>query len=311
LAAFGERLRVGRYEVVITRPAKVLFPADGITKRDLVEYYRRIAPTMLPYLRERPLAMERYPDGIGGKSFFHKAVPSYYPSWIKTVTVQKAGGTVTHVVCDNEATLVYLANQACITPHVWLSRVDKLHYPDQMVFDLDPSGEGFAPVKAAALSLRRLLEQLGLPAYLKTTGSRGLHVAVPLQRREVFDSVRAFARRLAGIVVAEDPVRRTLEQRKSRRLGRVFVDTNRNAYGQTVAPAYAVRARPGAPVSAPLEWDELDSADIRPDGVTIFTVFRRLETAGDPWNDFWMRATSLRSARRKVEEIDAARTLSP
>src|SRR5207244_9116564 len=146
MAVHGQTIRVGRRGITITRPAKVLFPADGVTKRDLVDYYCRIGPWILPHLRDRPLAMERYPDGIGEPSFFQKAVPPYYPDWIERVTVQKAGGTITHVICNNEATLVYLANQACITPHIWLSRIEKLHCPDQMVFDLDPSGDSFDPV---------------------------------------------------------------------------------------------------------------------------------------------------------------------
>ena len=247
MAVSGQTVRVGRFDVEITRPAKVLFPADGITKRDLVDYYRRIAPWMLPHPRDRPLAMERYPDGIGEPSFFQKVVPPYYPDWIERVTVKKVGGTITHVVCNKEATLVYLANQACITLHIWLSRIEKLRCPDQMVFDLDPAGESFKPVRAAAQSFGELVDKLELFVYVKTTGSRGLHVAVPLDRDEDFDSVRAFARRLAEIVVDGDREHRTLEQLKERRHWRVFVDTNRSAYAQTVAPAYAVRGRPGAP----------------------------------------------------------------
>ena len=298
-------IRVGRYDVQITRPAKVLFPEDGITKRDLIEYYVRIAPWMMPHLRDRPLALERCPDGIDKASFFQKSVASYYPDWIERVSVKKVGGTITHVVCNNAATLVYLANQACITPHIWLSRADKLHYPDQMVFDLDPSREDFDAVKAAARSIAKLLGKLELPAYLKTTGSRGLHIAVPLNRQEDFDSVRAFARRLAEIAVDEDREHRTLEQRKDKRRGRVFVDTNRNAYAQHMAAAYAVRARPGAPVSAPLDWKELDRKDLRPDGVTVRNVFGRLEKVGDLWKDFARRATSLKKARQKLEKLHA------
>ena len=310
LANQGQIVQVDRHRVEITRPAKVLFPEEGITKGDLIDYYRRIAPWMLPHTRGRPLAMERYPDGIEHPSFFHKAVPSYYPDWIKTVTVKKAGGEVTHVVCDDKATLVFLANQACITPHIWLSRVDKLHHPDQMVFDLDPSGEDFGLVKSAAQDLRGLLDELGLPAYVKTTGSEGLHVAVPLKREEDFDSVRAFAKRLAESAVGDDPEHRTLEQRKDKRRGRVFVDTNHNAYAQTIAPAYAVRARPYAPVSVPLDWSELNNKDLRPDGVTMRTVFERLEKFGDPWHEYRRAAASLRAAYRRLEKRSATRRIS-
>lgn len=304
-------VRIDGRDVRITRPEKVLFPEDGITKQDLIDYYRDIARWILPHLRDRPLVMERYPDGIDEPGFIHKTVPPHYPSWMTTVTVRKkTGGRLRHVVCDDVATLVYLANQACVTPHIWLSRLDRLAFPDQMVFDLDPAGDRFEPVKAAARSLKALLDRLDLPAYLKTTGSRGLHVAVPLERREDFDSVRAFARKLAAIVVHEEPGQRTLEQRKSRRRGRVFLDTQRNAYAQTVAPAYAVRARRGAPVSVPLDWDELRRKDLRSDGVTIRTVFRRIESVGNPWADFWQRRTSLHRARRTLEEHDVTRSVS-
>jgi bifunctional non-homologous end joining protein LigD len=178
-----------------------------------------------------------------------------------------------------------------------------------MVFDLDPFGEDFEKVKETAQSFHGLLNQLELPAYVKTTGSRGLHVAVPLHRTEEFDSVREFARRLAEIVVMEDPKHRTLEQRKDRRGKRVFVDTNRNAYAQTVSPAFAVRARPYAPVSVTLNWSELKRNDLRPDGVTIREIFARIEKVGDPWKDFRSHATSLTNARRRIEKLNATRKI--
>jgi bifunctional non-homologous end joining protein LigD len=245
--------------------------------------------------------MERYPDGIDHPGFFQKAAAAYYPPWVRTVTVRKVGGTVTHVVCDDAATLVYLANLACVTPHVWLSRTAQVDYPDQMVFDLDPGDERFEPVKEVARSLGALLAQLGLPAYLKTSGLRGLHVVVPLRPRERFDAVHAFAREVARVVVSQNPEQRTLEQRKSRRRGRVFVDINRNGYAQTVAPAYAVRARRGAPVAVPLAWDELERKDLRSDGWTTRTVFDRLSRVGNPWADFGRRRVSLHGALRKLE----------
>ncbi|MGH7510314.1 MAG: non-homologous end-joining DNA ligase [Gemmatimonadales bacterium] len=306
VASSAELVRIGRREMEIARLDKVLFPEAGITKGELIDYYHRIASWMLPHLRGRPLSLERYPDGIEGQGFFQKSAPSYYPDWIRRVTVRKVGGTVTHVVCEDEATLVYLANQAVVTPHVWLSRTDRLDHPDQMVFDLDPSGQAFGPVKRTAQAFKELLDQLELPAYLKTTGSRGLHVVVPLRRREGFDSVRALARELAEIVAGEAPTERTLEQLKSKRAGRVFLDTNRNAYAQTVAPAYAVRARPGAPVSVPLDWSELERKALRPDGVTIRTIFGRLEKVGDPWKGFWRRGVTLTRARQKLSSPSSA-----
>jgi len=303
MAAEEKTIRVRRYEVKVTNLTKVLFPRDGITKQDLIEYYKRIATWMLPHLRDRPLALERYPDGIEKQSFFQKEAAANYPKWIERVTVKKVGGTVRHVVCNNAATLVYLANQACITPHMWLSRVEKLNYPDQMVFDLDPSRDDFDAVKETARSIGELLEKLDLPAYLKTTGSRGLHIAVPLKQEEDFDAVRAFARQVAEIVAGQASNERTMEQRKEKRRGRVFLDVNRNAYAQHMAAAYAVRARAGAPVSAPLEWKELDRKDLRPDGVTIRNVFEPLEKLGDVWKDFARRAVSLKKAREKLESL--------
>ena len=296
-------VRVDRREIEISRPEKVLFPEDGITKGDLIEYYARIAPRMLPHLRDRPLTLERYPNGINTKRFFQKEVSSYFPKWIRTVTVEKVGGTVTHVVCNDTATLVYLANQACVTPHIFLSRTDKLDVPDQLVFDLDPQGDDFEVVKSTALDFKQLLDELELPAFLKTTGSRGLHVVVPLKRRENYDAVRAFGRDLAGIIVRRAPRARTMETLKANRGDRVFIDTNRNGYAQLVAPAYAARAKKGAPVSVPLDWGELGKKAIRSNSFTIRNVFGRLEKAQDPWADFWESGVSLAGARRKLTRL--------
>jgi bifunctional non-homologous end joining protein LigD len=286
-------VRTGRRTVEITHPEKVLFPNDGITKREFVEYYERIAAAMLPHLRDRPIAMERYPDGIHGQKFFQKNASAYYPAWIKTVSLPKQNGTVRHVVCDDAATLIYLANQAVITPHTWLSRIDKPGHPDQMIFDLDPSDGNFKQVCAAAKTLRQRLAEQGLTSFVKTTGSRGLHVLVPLDRRSDFDDVRAFARRVAKDLADGDSEHLTTEFRKDKRKGRIFVDTARNAYAQTAAPAYAVRPRDGAPVAAPLEWNELDNGRLKPDLYNIRNVFDRLDKFGDPWKDLKRSAQSL------------------
>ena len=300
MAAEATLVKIGSREMEITRPEKILFPEDGITKGELIEYYASIAPRILPHLRNRPLTLERYPDGIHKQRIFQKEVSSYFPQWIRRIAVKKVGGVVNQLVCNDVATLVYIANQACVTPHIFLSRIDKLDVPDQMVLDLDPQGEDFELVRSTARAFKKLLDDLELPAYLKTTGSRGLHVVVPLQRREGFDSVRDFARELARIVVRQAPEERTLESLKVNRGGRVFIDTNRNGYAQLVAPAYAVRARKGAPVSVPLDWSELKKRNLRSDGVTIRTIFDRLAKVGDPWEDFWRSGVSLAKARRKL-----------
>ena len=303
MAALRGVVRVDRREIEISRPEKVLFPEDGITKGELIEYYARIAPRMLPHLRDRPLTLERFPNGIDTKRFFQKEVSSYFPDWIQRVTVEKVGGTVTHVVCNDTATLVYIANQACITPHIFLSRLDKVRHPDQLVFDLDPQGEDFELVRSTARSFKQLLDDLALPAFLKTTGSRGLHIMVPIQRREGYDSVRDFAREMAEIVVSQAPKERTIQPLKAQRGDRVFIDTNRNGYAQLVAPAYAVRARKGAPVSVPLDWAELKKKNLRSNSFTIRNVFDRLENAEDPWQGFWQSGVSLSKARKALQRI--------
>lgn len=270
--------------ITITHPLKVLFPDDGITKRQLVEYYHRIADRMLPYVRGRPLHMQRFPDGIGGVEIQQKRIPASFPPWIARVEVmRRGGGALTHAVINDAATLVYVANQNCITPHVWPSRVDRIDFPDQVIFDLDPSTRDFSLVRRAALSLKRLLEDLGLAPFVKTTGSRGLHVLAPLDAQANFDAVHAFARRVAAELVTQDPDRLTTEFRKQARRGRLFIDTARNGYAQTAAAPYAVRARPGAPLAMPIPWSEVASASLRPDGYTLRNVWRRIARRKDPW----------------------------
>ncbi len=288
-----ETLRIGRRIIEITHADKVLFPKDGITKRELVTYYQRIAPIMLPHLRGRPIMMERYPNGIHSKGFFEKNTPPYYPEWIKRVSLPKKGGVVNHAVCGDAATLVYLANQAVITPHTWLSQIDRPNHPDQMIFDLDPSGEDFSAIREAAKDLRGWLIEQGLIPFVKTTGSRGLHVLVPLLRRLDFDEVRAFAREIAKRFVESDPKHLTMETQKDKRQGRIFVDTVRNAYAQTAAPAYAVRPRDGAPVSTPLHWGELDGGGVKSDSFNLRNIFDRIRDTGDPWKDLKRYARAL------------------
>jgi len=243
------------HEVKITRPSKLLFPADGITKGGLIQYYEQVAERILPFLEGRPLVVERFPDGIGRPGFIQKAAGPYYPQWIDKVTVPKAGGSIQHVVCDDADTLTYLANQACVTLHTWMSRVENLKCPDQMVLDFDPSRQDdIASVTGGALAARDILENLGLPVFVRSTGSRGVHVVVPIDGKHDFDFVRGFARRVAEIIVDRDSSLYTLEQHKSMRRGRVFIDVNRNGYAQSAVANYSVRPKSGAPVAVPLEW---------------------------------------------------------
>lgn len=296
-----ETTQVGEHAVEITRPDKPLFPC-GISKADLARYYEAIAGAMLPHVAARPLNLERYPDGIAGRRIIQQRAGEHFPDWIERVTVPKAGGTVTHVVASNPATLVYLAGQACITLHAWLSRIDRLDRPDRMIFDLDPSDGSSADVRRAAREIGALLRELGLEPYAMTTGSRGFHVTVPLQRDPDFDAVRGFAREVARVAVARDP-QLTLEPRKAARGGRILVDVMRNVYAHTAVAPYSVRARPGAPVATPLSWDELSKPGTRPDRWTLRTVPDRLARAGDPWSDIQASARALDQPRRRLRDL--------
>ncbi|MFI0775709.1 non-homologous end-joining DNA ligase [Streptomyces sp. NPDC021212] len=297
----ARKVRAGRHTVEISRPEKALFPDDGITKSDLVDHYRAVARLIVPQLRDRPLMMERHPDGIGGKPLMQKNAPDYFPEWVRRAVLPKEGGKVTHPVCDDTATLVYLVGQACITPHRWLSRADRPDHPDRLVFDLDPpdgKGSGFEEVRWAARQVCGLLGELGLPGLLMTTGSRGLHVIVPLDRRADFDTVRAFARDAADTLADRHPDRLTTEMRKDRRGGRLYLDIQRNAYAQTAVTPYAVRARPGAPVAAPIDATELDDPALAADRWTLRTFEERLHDG--PWAHTDTRGRSLRTARRRL-----------
>jgi bifunctional non-homologous end joining protein LigD len=275
-------MHAGRRNVRITHPDKALFP-DGITKADLAEYYRDVAPAMLPHVRDRPISMQRFNGGITRPGFFHKDIPKGAPDWVPTVEVPKKGGTVRHVLANETATLVWLANQNCITPHVSTARADRLDRPDRIVWDLDPSGEDFDLVRRTAIDLGGLLREAGCEPFAMVTGSRGIHVVVAITRRYAYDAVRDAALAIADALVERSPDDLTTAFRKEKREGRLFLDVNRNGRAQTAVPAYAVRPRPGAPVATPLAWDELEDSGLRPDGWTLRTVGARLERDGDPW----------------------------
>lgn len=291
--------------VEISKPDKTMFPDSGVTKRDLVEYYQKIAENLLPHMREHPLNMQRFPDGIQGVSFYEKEIPDYFPDWIDRVEVdvKGKGETQVQVVCNDAATLVYLANQACITSHIWLSRVNKLDYPDKMIFDLDPSGDDFEQVRFAARVLRDILDEVELKSFLMTTGSRGLHVVIPLDRTVDFDTSRDFARDLVNVLADREPERLTTEVRKDQRQGRLFLDYLRNSYGQTSIPPYSLRARAGAPVATPLDWDELDDTDLVSQTYNITNIFRRLGQKDDPWKNIFSHAQKLESHRKRLDKL--------
>jgi bifunctional non-homologous end joining protein LigD len=281
---------------VITHPDKVLFPDDAITKGELAGYYEMIAPMMLPHVRDRPMTMERYPNGIGQKGFFHKDVSKGFPEWLERIEVPKKDGTVHHAVARDVRSILWMANQNCVTPHVWTSRAPRLLYPDICVFDLDPPDDAaFDDLRAAALSLRDLLAELGFTTWLKTSGSKGFHIVLPLEGRSDMGAVARFAHEIGTLLVSRDPQRLTQEFSKADRSGRIYVDTGRNGYSATVAAPYAVRARPGAPVSAPCTWTELERGVVRPRSFTLRTMAERVASVGDPWLDMARQAQSIDS----------------
>jgi bifunctional non-homologous end joining protein LigD len=302
----ADEITIGGITVPLSHPDKVLFPGDGVTKADLARYYADVADRMLPWLRDRPITMVRYPDGLDGQRFFQKNAPSYFPGWIRRVRVGKEGGEVEHVLCDKPATLVYLANQACIEIHAFLSRVDKLGAPDQMVFDFDPpDGERFGDVRRAALWARDLLDgELGLTSFVRTSGGRGLHVHVALNRRAEFEEVREFAHHAAEVLARRHPDAITVEQRKDKRGSRIYADVMRNAYAQTVTASYGVRARPGAPVATPLSWAEVEDDGLAPGRFTMATIRARLDGGTDPWTDFAESRHGLGQAAKRLAKLD-------
>ncbi len=293
--------------VPITHPEKVLFPADGITKGDLVAYYRAVAGRMLPLVDGRPVTLQRFPDGIGRGGFLQKQVGRHFPDWIERVTAPNrrtrqatVREEVTYAVCRTADDLAYLANQGCITPHVWLSRAPDIHHPDQMVFDLDPASEDLGPLRLAAASLRTLLTEIGLASFLKSSGSRGLHVVVPLVPAAETDAVKVFSMNVAEALAARHPDDFTTEGRIAKRHGRLYLDIGRNGYAQTMAAPYAVRAKLGAPVSVPLDWSELD--DWAPGQHTLRTIDDRLARP-DPWAGMDAAATRLDQAGARLAAL--------
>jgi len=286
---------------MITHPEKIMFPEEGITKGELASYYEAIAPVMLPHLRRRPITMERFHRGIESPGFFQKDVVKGFPDWLERVEVPKHGGTVHHPIANDTRSLLWLANQNSITIHVWPSRTPNLYNPDICIFDLDPSKEDeLDRLRAAALLLRGLLDDLGLPSWIKTSGSKGFHIAVPLNGKHDFGEVARFAHTVGRVLVTRDPDNLTQEFHKVDRGGRILVDTGRNGYSATYAATYTVRARPGAPVSAPCTWEEIEKAEVGPKTFTLRTMDQRIAAKGDLWSDLLKNKVSLKRALNRL-----------
>jgi bifunctional non-homologous end joining protein LigD len=295
---------------VITHPEKVMFPDDGITKGDLAAYYAAIAPLMVPHLSGRPVTMERYPQGIGAKGFMQKDVVKGFPPWLERAEAPKKDGTVHYPLVSDARSLLWLANQNCITPHVWTSRAPDFNHPDICVFDLDPSKEDPEALRAAALALRDLLNELGLESWVKTSGSKGFHIVVPLDGKADFGAVHGFANTVGTVLVSRDPKRLTQEFSKADRGGRILVDTGRNGYSATFAAPYAVRARAGAPISAPCTWQEIEKGEVAPQSFTIRTIADRIDAVGDLWADMRKHRYSLRTKIKRIKAEETTRRSS-
>jgi bifunctional non-homologous end joining protein LigD len=291
--------------MIITHPEKILFTTDSITKGELASYYETIAPTMVPHIDARPVTMERFPSGIGRKGFIQKDVSKGFPDWLTRVEVPKKGGVVHYPIVTDTRSLLWLANQNSITPHVWTARAPDLHHPDLCIFDLDPSRDDAEMLRTAVLTLRNLLEELGLPSWVKTSGSKGFHVALPLDRKADTGEVARFASGVGTALVRRDPDLFTQEFHKVDRGQRILVDTGRNGYGATFAAVYAVRARPGAPVSAPCTWEEIERREVGPRTFTLRNMPDRVADVGDLWAEMSRRKRSLKRPAQKLRALDA------
>ncbi|MBO0880275.1 MAG: non-homologous end-joining DNA ligase [Mycobacterium sp.] len=289
-------------DIQITHADRELFP-DGTSKGQLADYYRRVASVMLPHLRDRPLMLQRFPHGITHHGFYQKDVQGQVPDWIKTVAEDKKGGSVTHALINNEASLAYLVNQDCITFHCWLSLRDRPRNPDRIVFDLDPAERDVGEIRLAAKQLRELLDELRLISYVQTTGSRGFHIVVPLDRSDNFDATRGFARSVADVLAGRHPDKLTTQARKESRHGRIYLDVMRNGYSQTSVAPYSVRANPEAGVATPIRWREIDDPHMTPARYTVHSLARRLAQTTDPWDGIQEHEQSLSDARRRLDRI--------
>ncbi len=291
-------------EVEITHRGKVLFPETAITKGNLIDYYEKIADYMIPFLKDRPLTIQRFPAGITEEGFFQKNASEYFPAWIKTARVKKKNGWVNHVLCNTTETLLYLVNQGAITFHTTLSRVDKLEFPDRLIFDLDPPNDNFDVVVEGARTIREIMEnRLGMTTFPMTTGSKGLHVVIPLNCTENFNEVHDFAKKVATYVCYNHPEKYTMAMPKNQRKGRLFLDYMRNSYGHTGVCPFSVRAIEGAPVATPLHWDELKSSTLSSRTYNIHNVYKRLREVENPWKLFEKYSKGISVAKGHLERL--------
>jgi len=289
-------------KIKFTHLDKEIFPE--IKKKEFIYYYEKVADRIVKILKDRPVVLKRYPKGINEEGFYQKNASDYFPKWIKTKKVNdKQDGKTNYVIVNKKDTVLYLANQDTITFHMWLSRLKNLHKPDRAVFDLDPpKGKDFKLVYKGAKAIKNLMDELNLKVFVMTSGSKGLHIVIPLDEKSDYDKVRKFMQDAAKYLAEKNKKEFTVEQRKNKRKGRLFIDTARNSFGQTQVCPYSVRARKKAPVAVPLEWDEV-SPNFNPQKYTIKNIFKRLEQKKSPWKSFSKRKQSLNNAIEKLKEM--------
>ncbi len=293
-----------QYKFDISNPDKVLFPGSGFIKKDILEYYERISDHILPHLKNRPLMMQRFPDGIENDGFYQKNASDYFPDWIETIELSKEDGTVNHVLCNNTDTLLYLVNQGTIAFHTWLSTTEVVSNPDKLIIDLDPS-QKFSQVRKAARALRDILEKFSITSFLMTTGSRGLHIVIPLDSNEDFDASRKAGRIIGRYACRINPEIFTMETYKKDRDGKLYFDIQRNAWAQTAITPYSLRPRDGAPVATPIDWDEAGDTNLKSDKYTLKNIFRRLAQKESSWKSFNRHRYNAETLFKKFEkELD-------
>jgi len=297
-----EKVKINNKEISLSKTDKMFYPDSDITKADIIEYYRKIWNNIAPYATDRPMVMQRFPDGIQKQGFFQKKISDYFPDWIDTIEIKEkeSNEKAQYVNCNKEETIVYLANQGAIVLHGWLSKKSNLNQPDKMVFDLDPSDNDFGKVKKGALLLKELLDQGNINSYPLITGSKGIHVVIPLKEKDDFDDIRDVAKQIARIVTIRDDKNFTTETSRSKRGNKVFVDYLRNSYGQTSILPYSLRAVDNAPVAVPLDWDEVKDEELGPQKYNISNIFHRISQKQDPWKDMSKNATDLKTLKNKL-----------
>jgi len=273
---------------------KMMWPEENITKAHLIKYYLDLAPVLLPYIRNRPLVMKRYPDGIQGDFFYQKECPDYAPDWVETYSVKHTHKVINYIVCNDTPTLAWMAGQGCLEIHAWLSRVDEIDCPDLAVFDLDPAeGVSFSAVKQVALIVRGVLEQFEIIGFPKTSGSSGMHVFIPLEADYSFTRVTEAMKYLAELILRAYPDLVTVERSKAKRKGKVYLDYLQNGRGKTMAFPYSLRPLPGAPVSTPLTWDEVEYQDFNHACYNMQNISQRINRFGDPYSDIFQARQDL------------------